>query len=516
MVANLEKLIFEYSKEGRTSFDLPASRVPDSTGGDNYPAGMLRAGADELPKLPQVSENELIRHFTNLSRLNYSVDVGFYPLGSCTMKYNPKVNERLAALDGIAGAHPLLPDKHCQGMLEIIYNMEKYLCELLGMKRVTMQPLAGAHGELTGIMMIKKYHESRGEKRTKVVVPDSSHGTNPATAAMCGLEIVSIKSDANGFVDLETLRSVMGPDVAAFMLTNPNTLGLFDPNIEKIASIVHEAGALLYYDGANLNAIMGIARPGDMGFDVTHVNLHKTLSTPHGGGGPGSGPVGVSERLVKFLPQPSVEADQATGRFFLKEGGPESIGKIAAFYGNFGIVVRAYVYILSLGGRGLTECSKNAVLNANYLMEKLKKYYELKFDRTCMHEFVLSADNLAQYGISALDVAKRLLDLGYHAPTIYFPLIVHEALMIEPTETECKERLDIFVDSMIQIANEAKNTPELLKNSPQFTAVGRLDETRAARTPIIRCCSCEGCPPPVTKEERAPKAEGGLKRKNAS
>jgi len=516
MVAKLEKLIFEYSREGRTSFDLAPAHVPDSVNCSNYPQSMLREGAEGLPKLPQVSENELIRHFTNLSRLNYSVDVGFYPLGSCTMKYNPKINERMASLDGVAGVHPLLPDKHCQGMLEIIYNMEKFLSELLGMKRVTMQPLAGAHGELTGIMMIKKYHESRGEKRTKVVVPDSSHGTNPATAAMCGLEIVSIKSDADGFVDLELLQSVMDEGVAAFMLTNPNTLGLFDPNIRKIAEIVHKAGALLYYDGANLNAIMGIARPGDMGFDVTHVNLHKTFSTPHGGGGPGSGPVGVSERLVKFLPEPLVEHDQANNKYYFKGESTDSIGKVAAFYGNFGIIVRAYVYILSLGGRGLTECSKNAVLNANYLMEKLKKYYDLKYDRTCMHEFVLSADNLAQYGISALDVAKRLLDLGYHAPTIYFPLIVHEALMIEPTETECKERLDEFVETMIKIAEEAKNNPEILKNSPQFTPVNRLDETRAARMPILRCCACEGCPAPVTKEEKAPKSEAGSKRKSAS
>lgn len=516
MVAKFEKLIFEYSKEGRTSFDLAPSRVPDSLNGNNYPAGMLRGGKDELPELPEVSENEIIRHYTNLSRLNYSVDVGFYPLGSCTMKYNPKINERMASLDGIAGAHPLLPEKYCQGMLEIIYNMEKYLCELLGMKRVTMQPLAGAHGELTGIMMIKKYHESRGETRLKVVVPDSSHGTNPATAAMCGLEIVSIKSNADGFVDLDALRSVMDENVAAFMLTNPNTLGLFDPNIQKIAEIVHKAGALLYYDGANLNAIMGIARPGDMGFDVTHVNLHKTFSTPHGGGGPGSGPVGVSEKLVNFLPEPLVDYDQSSGKYYLKSESNNSIGKIAAFYGNFGIVVRAYVYILSLGGAGLTDCSKNAVLNANYLMEKLKKHYELKYERTCMHEFVLSADNLAKYSITALDVAKRLLDLGFHAPTIYFPLIVHEALMIEPTETECKERLDEFIDAMIQIAEEAKSDPEALKNAPQLTPVTRLDETRAARMPIIRCCSCEGCPPPIAKEERAPKTDAGLKKKSAS
>ncbi len=516
MVAKLEKLIFEYSKEGRTSFNLTPSGVPDSINNENYHPAMLRSDNDEALKLPQVVENEVIRHFTNLSRLNYSVDVGFYPLGSCTMKYNPRINERAASFDGILGAHPLLPHKYCQGMLEIIHDMENFLREILGMKRVTMQPLAGAHGELTGIMMIKKYHESRGEKRNKVIVPDSSHGTNPATAAMCGLDIISIKSSPEGFVDLNALREAVDENTAAFMLTNPNTLGLFDPNIREIAEIVHKAGALLYYDGANLNAIMGIARPGDMGFDVTHVNLHKTFSTPHGGGGPGSGPVGVSEKLVNFLPEPLVDYDQTTGKYYFKSETKDSIGKIAAFYGNFGVIVRAYAYILSLGGNGLTDCSKNAVLNANYLMEKLKKHYELKYDRTCMHEFVLSADNLAKYSISALDVAKRLLDLGYHAPTIYFPLIVHEALMIEPTETECKERLDDFIQTMIQIAEEAKTTPELLKNSPQFTPVTRLDETRAARMPVIRCCACNGCPQPAVKEER-PKAENGraMKTKNA-
>ena len=513
MVAKFEKLIFEYSKEGRANFELPASGVPASANSSNYPDSLLRS-AKQLPKLPQVAENELIRHFTNLSRLNYSLDVGFYPLGSCTMKYNPKINEKIAALDSLCGVHPLLPDKYCQGMLEIIHNMEKYLCEILGMKRVTMQPLAGAHGELTGIMMIKKYHESRGEKRTKVVVPDSSHGTNPATAAMCGFEIVSIKSDQNGCVDLEALKSVMDDQVAAFMLTNPNTLGLFDPNIQKIAEIVHKAGALLYYDGANLNAIMGIARPGDMGFDVTHVNLHKTFSTPHGGGGPGSGPVGVSERLVKFLPEPVVEYDSASQKYYTRSDATDSIGKVASFYGNFGIIVRAYVYILSLGAKGLTECSKNAVLNANYLMSHLKKYYELKYDHTCMHEFVLSADNLSKYGISALDVAKRLLDLGYHAPTIYFPLIVHEALMIEPTETECKERLDEFIETMIQIAKEAETNPEMLKNSPMHTPVARLDETRAARTPILRCCSCDGCPSALAKEDKPSKDGASAKRRS--
>jgi len=502
MVNRTEKLIFEYSEEGRTSFSLPKADLPDSTAGQNFPAGMIR-GAGELPKLPQVVETELIRHFTNLSRLNYSLDVGFYPLGSCTMKYNPKVNEAVSMLPGIADVHPLLPDRYCQGMLEIIYDMEKYLCEILGMKRVTMQPLAGAHGELTGIMMIKKYHESRGEKRTKVVVPDSSHGTNPATAAMCGFELVSIKSDANGCVDLDELRSVMNDQVAAFMLTNPNTLGLFDVNIEKIAKVVHDSGALLYYDGANLNAIMGIARPGDMGFDVTHVNLHKTFSTPHGGGGPGSGPVGVSERLVKFLPSPTVEYDDSSKRYSLKFDNIDSIGRVASFHGNFGIIARAYAYIISLGASGILKCSQNAVLNANYLMNHLKKHYNLKFDHTCMHEFVLSSDNLAKFGVTTLDVAKRLLELGYHAPTIYFPIIVHEAIMIEPTETECKERLDEFIATMIQIAKEAETSPDVLKNAPQNTPVSRLDETRAARMPVLRCCACDGCPAPSSQKEES-------------
>ncbi|MEZ7891464.1 MAG: aminomethyl-transferring glycine dehydrogenase subunit GcvPB [Candidatus Wallbacteria bacterium] len=503
MVAKLEKLIFEYSSEGRTNFSLPAADLPDSTTKGVFPESILRKGDDAVPKLPQVTECELTRHFTNLSRLNYSVDNGFYPLGSCTMKYNPKVNEAVAAMPEVTGVHPMLPDQYCQGMLEILHDMEKSLCEILGMKRVTMQPLAGAHGELTGIMMIKKYHESRGDRRTKVVVPDSSHGTNPATAAMCGFELITIKSDANGCVDLEELKKAMDKDVAAFMLTNPNTLGIFDVNIQKIAEIVHNAGALLYYDGANLNAIMGIARPGDMGFDVTHVNLHKTFSTPHGGGGPGSGPVGVSERLVPFLPQPTIEYDASKKHYYLKCDNKDSIGKVAAFYGNFGIIMRAYAYILTLGGSGLTEASKNAVLNANYLMQHLKKYFELKHDRTCMHEFVLSSDNLKKYGVNTLDIAKRLLDMGFHAPTIYFPLIVHEAIMIEPTETECKERLDEFIAAMIQIAKEAETNPELLKNSPVNTPVSRLDETTAARNPILRCQACEGCHTASAKEETA-------------
>ncbi|HNY12074.1 MAG TPA: aminomethyl-transferring glycine dehydrogenase subunit GcvPB [Candidatus Wallbacteria bacterium] len=510
MVEKLEKLIFEYSREGRTSFGLPAVKIENSLTNKNYPEGMLRSD-EELPKLPQVTEVELMRHFTNLSRLNYSLEVGFYPLGSCTMKYNPKVNEKVASMPETAGVHPHLPEKYCQGMLEILHNMEKYLAEILGMKRVTMQPLAGAHGELTGIMMIKKYHESRGDKRTKVVVPDSSHGTNPATAAMCGFDLIQIKSDANGCVDLEELKAVMDDKVAAFMLTNPNTLGLFDKNIQKIAEIVHKAGALLYYDGANLNAIMGIARPGDMGFDVTHVNLHKTFSTPHGGGGPGSGPVGVSERMVKFLPSPTIEYDEKNMRYSLNHSHPDSIGKVASFYGNFGIIMRAYAYILSLGAKGLTDCSKHAVLNANYLMGHLKKHYNLKFDHTCMHEFVLSSDNLAKYGVTTIDIAKRLLDLGYHAPTIYFPIIVHEAIMIEPTETECKERLDEFIATMIQIAKEAETTPELLKNAPVNTPVSRLDETRAARTPVLRCAACDGC---LVKHSDSAKPARESKRKS--
>ncbi len=476
------KLIFEISREGRKAYSLPPCDIPETSLDSLIPGSLLRS---EEVELPEVSEVDVVRHFTNLSDKNYGVDTGFYPLGSCTMKYNPKINEDVASLDGFSHIHPLQSEDTVQGALELMYELDTMLSEITGMKRVSLQPAAGAHGELTGLMIMKAYHESRGDKkRKKIIVPDSAHGTNPASAAVAGFEIVEIESDKNGAVDLETLKSVLNDEIAGLMLTNPSTLGLFEQNIKEIADLVHEAGGLLYYDGANTNAIMGIARPGDMGFDVIHLNLHKTFSTPHGGGGPGSGPVGVREDLVRFLPVPVVE--KKSDKYIMDYDRPDSIGKVKGFYGNFGVAVKAYAYILSMGADGLKEVSEKAVLNANYMMSKLKKYYNLPIDQVCKHEFVLSGLLDSENGVATLDVAKRLLDYGYHPPTIYFPLIVSNAIMIEPTETESRETLDSFIDIMIKIAEEAKENPEILKTAPHDTRVRRIDEAKAARNLILK------------------------------
>ncbi len=427
---------------------------------------------------------DLIRHYTNLSRRNFGVDLGFYPLGSCTMKYNPKINENAAALPGFTSLHPYAADGLAQGNLQLLYEMQKYLCEIFGMAEFTLQPAAGAHGELTGVMMIKKYFAKKGEKRHRILIPDAAHGTNPASGALCGFETVMLPSNAEGGVDIDHLKSLMTADTAALMLTNPNTLGLFERNIEEVARIVHGKGGLLYGDGANANAYLGIARPGDIGFDVIQLNLHKTFSTPHGGGGPGSGPVGVGKALVDFLPVPRITKMEAG--YFWSDDFPDSIGRMRAFYGNFNVIVKAYTYIRSLGAEGLKRATEMAVLNANYIKEKLKSYFELPYDRICMHECVFSGKRqVAESGVHTTDIAKRLIDFGYHPPTIYFPLIVPEAIMIEPTETESKETLDAFCTAMIAIAGEAKANPQQLKNAPLSTAINRLDEVTAARKPDV-------------------------------
>ncbi|OXM13274.1 glycine dehydrogenase (aminomethyl-transferring) [Paenibacillus herberti] len=479
-------LIFELSREGRRAYSLPFCDVPaDDDLESLIPGALLRK---QPASLPEVYEVDVIRHYTELSRRNFGVDNGFYPLGSCTMKYNPKINEDAARLSGFARIHPYQPEESLQGAFELLYTLQNDLAALTGMDFVTLQPAAGAHGEWTGLMMIRAYHESRGETRTKVIVPDSSHGTNPASATTAGLDTITIKSNERGFVDLDALRAAVGPDTAALMLTNPSTLGLFEEQIEEIAAIVHEAGGLLYYDGANSNAIMGITRPGDMGFDVVHLNLHKTMSTPHGGGGPGAGPVGVKQHLIPFLPKPVVSKRQ-DGSYFFDYERPQSIGRVKSYYGNFGILVRAYTYIRTYGPEGLRRVSECAVLNANYMMARLSEAYEIPYPGVCKHEFVMSGRGLKQYGVRTLDVAKRLLDFGYHPPTIYFPLNVEECIMIEPTETESKETLDAFIDTMIRIAKEAQDTPELVLNAPYTTVVRRLDETLAARKPVLNC-SC--------------------------
>lgn len=477
-----ERVIFEKSIPGRIGFSLPRNDVPPVDLEQVFGAAYLRK---EEPSLPEVSEVDVVRHYTGLSQRNYGVDSGFYPLGSCTMKYNPKINEDIASLDGFAQVHPLQNAMSCQGSLEILYRMNRYLSEILGMERVTLQPAAGAHGELTGLLIMKAYHMSRNdEKRVKIIVPDSSHGTNPASAALAGFEVVQVPSDNRGCVDLSALKSVLDDTVAGLMLTNPNTLGLFEENISEIAQLVHGCGGLLYYDGANMNAIMGIARPGDMGFDIAHVNLHKTFSTPHGGGGPGSGPIGVSKELVPFLPAPIIEKEE--DYYVLNYDRPLSVGKVKSFYGNFAVVVRAFSYILSMGPKGLKEASVAAVLNANYIRKRLEDLYEIPHNRVCMHEFVLSAVNQAQKGVTALDLAKNLLDRGYHPPTIYFPLIIKEAMMIEPTETESPETLEAFISVMRELALMAEEDAESLKHAPKSTYVTRLDEVKAARNPVLR------------------------------
>lgn len=477
-------LIFELSKPGKRAWSFPALDVPAVAVHDVIPAGYTR---EQPAALPEVGEVEIVRHFTQLSRLNHGVDVDFYPLGSCTMKYNPRINEDVARLPGVAWTHPLQEEATVQGNLELMWTLEQWLTEITGMDRVTLQPAAGAHGELTGALLIRAYHVSRGDRqRNKILVPESAHGTNPATAAMVGYEVVTVRTDPNGNVDLGDLRQKLGPDTAALMMTNPSTLGLFDPNIHEVARLVHAAGGLLYYDGANLNAIMGYARPGDMGFDVVHLNLHKTFTQPHGGGGPGAGPVGVKAALVPFLPVPVVEK-AADGSFYLDHDRPQTIGKVRAFAGSFGVFARTLAYCMACGGEGLKQVSEHAVLNANYIQAHLKKYWPPAYDRLCMHECVLTGKYLKQEtGIKTLDVAKRLLDEGVHPPTIYFPLIVEEAIMIEPTETETKETLDRFISSMIQIYKEAHENPEAVKAAPLKTPVGRLDEALAARKPNLR------------------------------
>jgi len=480
------KLIFELSVQGREGASLPELDVPELK--LDIPASQLRG---EVP-LPEVSEVDVVRHYTALSRMNFGVDTGFYPLGSCTMKYNPKVNEAIAGLPGFTSAHPYQPEGLSQGCLQILNELSADLAEITGMDAFTLQPAAGAQGELVGLMMAKAYFRKRGERRTKVLVPDSAHGTNPASAAVCGYEVVELPSDSRGCVDMSALREKATDDVAVLMLTNPNTLGLFEENMIEISEIIHDEGGLMYCDGANMNAILGIARPGDMGFDITHLNLHKTFSTPHGGGGPGSGPVGVKAPLAPFLPKPMIERDG--GRYFLNYDRPDSIGRVKAFYGNFAVLVKAYAYIRALGPDGLREVAENAVLNANYLMRKLKGAYELPYDRTCKHEFVLSGSKQLAHGVHTMDIAKRLMDFGFHPPTIYFPLIVKEALMIEPTETEGKETLDAFADAMLRIAEEAVKDPDLLKAAPQASPVTRPDALTAARRPNLRWRAADDVP----------------------
>ena len=432
--------------------------------------------------LPQLSELEVMRHYKELSDKNFCIEKGFYPLGSCTMKYNPKVNELLASLEGFCNLHPKTDDKYSQGSLKLMYNLQEVLKKITGMDAITLQPAAGAHGELTGMMVIKKYFESIGEKRTKVLIPDSAHGTNPASAHMCGFDIISVKSNDKGQVDTEHLKALLDKDVAAIMMTNPNTLGLFEENVLEISKLMHENGSLLYYDGANFNAIMGYTNPRLMGFDVVHINLHKTFATPHGGGGPGAGPVAVVEKLKEFLPVPVAAFDGE--KYYKNYGLKNSIGAVKSFYGNFGVLVRAYAYILMMG-KNLKEATENAVLNANYIKEKLKKYYDLPYDVNCMHEFVLSGERQKEKGVSTLNIAKRLMDGNAHPPTVYFPLIVHEAIMIEPTESETKEMLDDFIGTMIQIANEVDNNPDKILSAPHNTPVKRVDETLAARHPDL-------------------------------
>lgn len=482
MVKDNFPLIFEISKPGRIGYSLPEIDVPETDIDRLMPEDYIRT---EEPELPEVSELDIIRHYTALSKRNHGVDSGFYPLGSCTMKYNPKINEDVARFPGFAHIHPLQDESSVQGALELMYDLMEHLKEITGMDEVTLQPAAGAHGEWTGLMLIRAYHEANGDfHKTKVIIPDSAHGTNPASATVAGFETITVKSNEFGLVDIDDLKRVVGSDTAALMLTNPNTLGLFEENIVEMAEIVHAVGGKLYYDGANLNAIMGKARPRDMGFDVVHLNLHKTFTGPHGGGGPGSGPVGVKKELIPFLPKPVLV--KKNNEFFFDYDRPQSIGRVKPFYGNFGINVRAYTYIRTMGPDGLRQVTENAVINANYMMRSLAPYYDLPYDRHCKHEFVISGRRQKKLGVRTLDIAKRLLDFGFHPPTIYFPLNVEESMMIEPTETESKETLDAFIETMIQIAKEAEENPEIVQEAPHTTVVGRLDETKAARKPILK------------------------------
>lgn len=477
-----QALIFELSREGRVGYSLPELEVDEVSLDELIPSDYIRT---EQAELPEVSELDIMRHYTALSKRNHGVDSGFYPLGSCTMKYNPKINENVARIAGLAHIHPFQEESTVQGAMELLFDLQEHLKEITGMDEVTLQPAAGAHGEWTGLMMIRAYHEANNDtKRTKVIVPDSAHGTNPASATVAGFDTITVKSDENGLVDLEDLRRVVDDQTAALMLTNPNTLGLFEAHILEMAQIVHDAGGKLYYDGANLNAVLSKARPGDMGFDVVHLNLHKTFTGPHGGGGPGSGPVGVKADLIPYLPKPVLVKTEEGYHFDYNR--PQSIGRVKPFYGNFGINVRAYTYIRTMGPDGLKAVTEYAVLNANYMMRRLAPYYDLPFNQHCKHEFVLSGKRQKKLGVRTLDIAKRLLDFGYHPPTIYFPLNVEECIMIEPTETESKETLDSFIDAMIQIAKEAEETPEIVQEAPHTTVVKRLDETTAARKPILK------------------------------
>jgi glycine dehydrogenase subunit 2 len=489
--------IFERSVEGRRAVVEVKSDVPEPPLSELIPKNLLR---DEPAELPEVSEPEIVRHYSRISRRNFDLDTGFYPLGSCTMKHNPRLNERVAALPGHAHLHPAQDPRRAQGALELMWLLQESLSEICGLPHVSLQPSAGSHGELAGLLLTRAYHADRGEERTKVLTPDTSHGTNPATVTMAGYEVVKVETNERGGVDVDDLRAKADDQVACLMLTNPNTLGLFDENITEIAEIVHGVGGTLYYDGANLNAIMGHTRPGEMGFDIVHVNLHKSFSQPHGGGGPGSGPIAVSDRIEPFLPRPQVvkregsNGSDASGNhiFDLDYERPKSIGRLRGFQGNFGVFVRSYAYILSLGGDGLQEASETAVLNANYLLAKLAegkagKYAPVAFDRRCMHEFVLTgAPAKKELGVQTLDLAKRLLDHGFHPPTVYFPLLVDEALMVEPTETETRETLDAFAEALDAILAEAEDDPEIARNAPYTTPVRRLDEAAAARKPVIR------------------------------
>ncbi len=469
-----EPIIYELSSPGRKAYTLPDLDVPVAAMPERY--------VREEVNLPEVSELDFVRHYTHLSQKNYAIDTVFYPLGSCTMKYNPKVNEKAASIEGLTQVHPLQPEDTVQGSLELMYKLQELLNEIAGFAGTTLQPAAGAHGEFTGILVMRAYHESRGDtKRSKVLVPDSAHGTNPATSAMSGYTVVELPSDKRGNVDLEALKRECDDTVVGLMLTNPNTLGLFEEQVVEVCETVHACGGLMYGDGANLNALLGIARPGDLGFDVMHFNMHKTFTTPHGGGGPGSGPVGVSERLVPFLPGPIVTYDGEKYHFSTPE---KTIGRLKAFYGNYGMFIRAYTYIRMMGPDGLRAVSENAVLNANYLKALVAEHYKLAVERVCMHEFVVHGD-IPGTDVRALDVSKRLIDYGHHPPTNYFPLIVHDALMIEPTETESKQTLDAFADALISIAEEARTDPDLLHNAPLTAPVSRLDEVKAVRNPVL-------------------------------
>ena len=472
-----EKLVFELSRPGRRASSLPPLDVPAAPA-DAIPSGARRRTA---PLLPEVAERDLVRHYTRLSQRNYGIDLGFYPLGSCSMKYNPKLAEDAAAMPGFRRLHPHQPASQTQGALQLLVELEQTLCAVTGMAGVTFQPAAGAHGELTGLLMMRKFHESNGDRRKRIIIPDSAHGTNPASVRLAGYEVSEVPSDARGLVDLAALESLIGPDVAGLMITNPNTLGLFEENIERVAALIHSVNGLLYYDGANLNAIIGHCRPGDMGFDIVHMNLHKTFATPHGGGGPGAGPLSVSERLVPFLPSPRPAYDEETGLYHWAHGDERSIGRVHSFAGNFGILVRASAYVRALGSDGLRHVSELAVLNANYVAAKVRGTYDLAFPAQPMHEFVLTARKQKARGARAMDIAKRLIDHGFHPPTVYFPLVVDEAMMVEPTETESIETLDAFVDAMLEVDGEIETNPQALHDAPLTAPVSRPDEARAAR-----------------------------------